>query len=185
MPIEPGTYRLDPDNSRLMVQTSRTGGAARAGHDLTIEVTSWSAQLEMRESGASVTLSADGGSLRVLDGRGGIQALGDDDKNDIRKTIDDEVLRRSSIEFRSTEAAISADGNHLDVKGELELAGAKHPISFELTLAQRGRFMARARVKQSEWGIKPYTALFGALKVADEVEVTIDGQLGSATGQTD
>jgi hypothetical protein len=45
--------------------------------------------------------------------------------------------------------------------------------------------MARARVKQSEWGIKPYTALFGALKVADEVEVTIDGQLGSATGQTD
>ena len=29
-------------------------------------------------------------------------------------------------------------------------------------------------VKQTDWGIKPYSALFGALKVADEVEVAID-----------
>jgi hypothetical protein len=36
---------------------------------------------------------------------------------------------------------------------------------------------ATARIKQSEWGIKPYSALFGALKVADDVEVTFDGQL--------
>ena len=31
-------------------------------------------------------------------------------------------------------------------------------------------------VKQSEWGMKPYSALFGALKVADEVEVTLEGR---------
>jgi hypothetical protein len=32
-------------------------------------------------------------------------------------------------------------------------------------------------VRQSDWGIKPYSALFGALKVRDEVEVSLDGTL--------
>jgi hypothetical protein len=31
-----------------------------------------------------------------------------------------------------------------------------------------------AVVRQTEWGIKPYSALFGALKVADEVHVEVD-----------
>ena len=31
-----------------------------------------------------------------------------------------------------------------------------------------------ATVKQSDWGMKPYSALFGALKVADEVEVAFE-----------
>ena len=29
-------------------------------------------------------------------------------------------------------------------------------------------------IKQTEWGITPYSALFGALKVADEVAVAVD-----------
>ena len=32
-------------------------------------------------------------------------------------------------------------------------------------------------VTQSVWGMKPYSALFGALKVADEVEVVLEGHL--------
>ena len=36
-----------------------------------------------------------------------------------------------------------------------------------------------ATVKQSDWGLKPYSALFGALKVADEVTVTVDANLAS------
>ena len=32
---------------------------------------------------------------------------------------------------------------------------------------------ASAIVKQSDWGIKPYSALFGALKVADEVQLEL------------
>jgi len=33
-------------------------------------------------------------------------------------------------------------------------------------------------VTQSAFGMKPYSALFGALKVADDVEVEIDGKAG-------
>jgi hypothetical protein len=31
-------------------------------------------------------------------------------------------------------------------------------------------------VTQSEWGMKPYSALFGTLKVADDVEVAVEAR---------
>ena len=37
-----------------------------------------------------------------------MQALGDDDKADIQKTIDDEVLKRQDIVFRSTSVTPAA-----------------------------------------------------------------------------
>ena len=40
-----------------------------------------------------------------------------------------------------------------------------------------GEVSGSARIKQSRLGIKPYSALFGALKVADEVEVSVEATL--------
>src|SRR6266511_5520320 len=36
-----GAYRLGPQSGRLLVHPTRTGLGAKAGHDLTIEVTRW------------------------------------------------------------------------------------------------------------------------------------------------
>ena len=99
--------------------------------------------------------------------------LGDDDKANILQTIDDEVLHRHDIEFRST--AVSADGERYAISGELTLGGQTHPLDFELEAPAGGGLTASAVLKQTDWGIKPYTALFGALKVADEVTVSFDG----------
>ena len=159
-----------PDNARLTVRTARKGAASKAGHDLLIEVTSWSATLDP-EADPALTLSADSRSFRVLEGTGGIQALDDDDKDGIRRTIDDEVLEGTPIEFRSTRLE---PGDPMRVEGELELRGVKRPIEFELASGEDGGLAGRAVVKQSEWGMKPYSALFGTLKVADEVEVAVD-----------
>ena len=51
------------------------------------------------------------------------------------------------------------------------MAGGNHSVEFELTSAPDGGIAGAAVVKQSDWGIKPYSALFGALKVKDEVEI--------------
>jgi hypothetical protein len=167
-----------PGNAKLTVRTKRVGAASKAGHDLLIEVTSWSATLDLGENPAA-TLSADASSLRVLEGTGGVMALDDDDKAGIAKTIDDEVLKGTPIEFRSTAVELDADGAPRRVDGELELAGRRHPIGFDLSAAD-GRLTGTAVVKQTDWGMKPYTALFGTLKVADEVEVAIDAGLPEA-----
>ena len=175
MAIAPGTYTLGPQNGELLVHTRRQGAAARAGHDLEMIVTQWSATLTLGEP-ASLTLTADSSSFRVREGRGGIKSLGEDDKANIRQTIDDEVLKRAAIEFRSDQ--VESSGDRIYVRGELELMGKTRPLGFELH-ADRDRVTGRATVKQTDWGLKPYTALFGALKVADEVEITVDAGLQS------
>ena len=66
------------------------------------------------------------------------------------------------------------------MQGELTLAGKTGPIAFELTVGAGGELSGSVVVKQSDWGITPYSTLFGALKVVDEVEVSIDAALPSS-----
>jgi polyisoprenoid-binding protein YceI len=165
----------------LSVRTGRTGAAAKAGHNLRIEVASWQATLEVGEDPAhtTVALEADATSLRVHEGTGGMQALGEEDKSNIEQTIDDDVLKRQGIVFRSTAVRAAADGSALTVEGNLKLVGNTHPIAFDLVVGDDGRLSASAVLKQTDWGIKPYSTLFGALKVADEVQVQLDSSLPS------
>jgi polyisoprenoid-binding protein YceI len=166
-------YELGPDDGTLALRTGRTGTVAKAGHDLLIHVTKWAGTLETGDA-PSVALDADATSLKVREGSGGMKALDDGDLANIEQTIDDEVLKRQDISFRSTRVEETADG--LSVTGDLTLRGATRPIAFDLALTD-DRVRGVAVVKQTEWGMKPYTALFGALKVADEVRVEIDAAL--------
>ena len=161
------------------MQTRRGGAAAKAGHDLDIVVTAWEATLEIGEapSAARAELTADATSLRVRTGTGGMQALGDDDKDSIHQTIDDEVLKRRDISFRSTRVEAEHEGGRLHAEGDLTLAGETRPIAFDLAIGGGGELTAAALVTQSAWGMKPYSALFGALKVKDEVLVVLEGHL--------
>ena len=103
-----------------------------------------------------------------------MQALDDGDLANIETTINDEVLLRRDIRFRST--SVSGNGDSLRVAGDLTLFGSTRPIAFDLALTD-GRVSGTAVVKQTDFGMKPYTALFGALKVADDVRVEIDAAL--------
>jgi polyisoprenoid-binding protein YceI len=172
MPIGPGKYTFGPDNATLTVHTKKGGAAAKAGHDLVIEVTRWSASLELGEAPAA-SLTADSRSFRVVSGSGGVQPLGADEKAAIPQTIDEEVLKGTPIEFQSSRVDVDRGGHSVDVQGELELFGQRHPVSFSLNVGFDGRLAGSAHVKQSEWGMEPYTALFGTLKVADDVEIAI------------
>jgi polyisoprenoid-binding protein YceI len=174
--IAPGTHSYGPDGATLAVRTRRGGAAAKAGHDLLILVTRWEGTLETGEDplATSASLSADATSLRVREGTGGIHSLGDEDKANIEQTIDDEVLKRGDIAFRSTRVEPGAGGT-LSMEGELTIAGTTKPIAFDLTIADDGHVCATAVITQSRWGMKPYSALFGTLKVLDDVEVSFEG----------
>jgi hypothetical protein len=179
----PGTYALGPDDGRLTVATGKGGAAARAAHNLAILVQRWEATLRLADDPAATTMSltADSRSLKVLEGTGGMTALGDDDKAGIGQTIDEEVLQGVPITFTST--AVSADGGpgRLRVRGDLMLGGTGVPIAFDLAVSDDGRVTGTATVTQTAHGIKPYSALFGTLKVSDDVEVSIDARIGASS----
>jgi hypothetical protein len=172
MPIGAGTYVFGPDNATLTVRTKKGGAAAKAGHDLEIEVQRWNAKLELGEH-SSASLSADSRSFKVIAGTGGVTPLGADEQAAIPQTIDEEVLRGTAIEFQSSRVEADRGGHSVAIDGELELLGERHPVSFALNVGFDGRLSGSATVKQSEWGIEPYTALFGTLRVADDVVVEI------------
>ena len=178
MSLSAGTHRLGPDNASLIVKTYREGVAAKAGHDLVIEVRQWEATLEVGSdpSDSSLELSADAQSLHPRDGLRGIKPLSDKDRGEIRKNIDDKVLGRQPIGFRSN-AVESAGADRMVVRGDLTMNGQSRPASFELQVAPDGSVTGATELTQSEWGIKPYRGLMGALKVRDSLEVEFEGKL--------
>jgi polyisoprenoid-binding protein YceI len=177
--LRAGIHELGPDTASLVVQTYREGLVAKAGHDLIIDVGRWAATLELSEdlSDSSLQLHADARSLYPREGLRGVKPLTDKDRDEVRKNIDQKVLGGEPISFRSSTVEAANGGDRLRVRGELTIRGQRRPAAFELSVGAGGRVRGTAQLTQSEWGIKPYRGLMGALKVRDSVEVVFDGVL--------
>jgi polyisoprenoid-binding protein YceI len=66
------------------------------------------------------------------------------------------------------------------VTGDLDLHGQQRPVTAEVELwwgGGRTRVTVTATVAQSQWGVKPYTAFLGALRVADRVRIDLEASL--------
>jgi polyisoprenoid-binding protein YceI len=172
--LAPGLHEIGPRDGDLLVQTYREGVAQKVGHDLILEVRDWKATVEVGDHGlpSSVVLEADPRSLHVRRGLRGAKPLTDSDRASIRENIARRVLREPPIRFRSD--SIDASATNLTVSGELTVAGARRPASFAVAVGGDGRLRGTLPVRQSDWGITPYRALMGALRVRDTVEVVID-----------
>ena len=163
---------LGPADGTLTVRTGRAGAIKRVGHDLLLEVTEWEGTLD----DSALSLTADARSFKVVEGTGGMTTLGDEERAAIVQSIDEEVLEGGTIAFTST--SVARDGDELRVEGELDLLGTTRPLAFTLTLESE-RLTGEVAFKQSDWGMKPFSTLFGTLKVADEVRVAIDAKVQS------
>jgi polyisoprenoid-binding protein YceI len=176
-----GTHRLGPEAGQLLLKTSRTGLGSKAGHDLTIEVTRWTAVAVVdtpHPANSSVTVNVDATSFEVRQGTGGVKPLTDGDRADIKKTITGKILRTATypeIGFRSTR--VSGQPGAFTIEGDLTIVGVARPVMVQCAASAGGRVRGTATVKQSDWGIKPYSALLGALRLKDEVEVQFEVEL--------
>ena len=134
MALPTGTHSLGPDNASLQVRTYREGVAAKAGHDLIIDVTRWDARVEVADEpvGWTIELNADPRSLEIREGLRGVKSLTDKDRVEIRKNIDEKVLGSDPIQFRSSGVRPADDGGRLTVDGELAMAGSTRPLTARL-----------------------------------------------------
>jgi polyisoprenoid-binding protein YceI len=174
MSIQSGTHKIGPENGSLKIKTGREGAASKAGHNLVLEATSWDGTLELGDS-PSVKLTVDPGSIEVREGEGGAKPLDDGDKADIKKSMKDKVLGSSQISFESSD--VKVDNGSMNVSGNLSVAGSSNSISVPLTVNDDGTVSGSVTLSQSDYGIKQFKALMGALKVSDSVEVLIEAKL--------
>ena len=184
------TYELGPSSGRVLVKTGRVGLAARAGHDLTLEITDWQARVTTPgEDGggvadATVTADLGLGSLTVREGTGGAKPLTDRDRRDVqaqvRKILGD-AARAGFTSQRVIPSSTSSSGapSAGAIEGTLTLHGVSRGIRLQVNSPEPGRYRGSATIRQTDFGITPYSGLFGALKLRDEVtvefEVRIEG----------
>jgi len=167
----------------VLIKTSRAGLAAKAGHDLVLEMTRWSARVEIpgEESGgltaASVTAQLDLGSLTVREGTGGARPLTDSDRRDIVATMRG-ILGDGTASYSSSRILRFGAGGAIE--GTLTLNGKSQPARLQLTEPKPGTYRGTTAVTQSAFGIKPYSGFFGALKLRDEITVEIEADLNQA-----
>jgi polyisoprenoid-binding protein YceI len=187
MAVHTGRQELGTDRGSIVLHTFRDGLAAQAGHDLTIEVGRWSGALGLNDDLTPASLDAriDLNSLIVREGGGGLKPLTDRDRREIavtaRKTL--AVDRHPEATFTATDFKLDADGGGL-ITGTLTLAGAARPLQLQVSKTGPDRYHATGSVVQSQYGIKPYSGFFGALKVRDAVDVDVDVDLAEPAGGT-
>lgn len=167
-----------------MLHTRRTGVGALAGHDLDIEVTRWHGTLRVDPAdlvASSVEVSIDATSFEVREGHGSPVPLLGVNKSDIVRTISKLLQTEKHREIRFVSEHVAAvDGGYV-ITGELTVAGRTRPVDLDVALDEDARVPSgtiTATVLHSDFGIKPYSAMLGALKVRDAVTIRAEVQLG-------
>ncbi len=183
MALTTGRYKLGPSEGTLLVRTGREGAAARMGHDLTLLATRWTATLTINAEDpprSKVRATVDATSLVVRDATGGPVGLTDSQRAEIEATMRDKVLRSARyprITFAST--AVVTVGRRTSVTGDLTIRRRTRSVTLALRVARTRvpRIVASTSIVQTDFGIEPYSALLGALRVKDSVDVTVEVHL--------
>jgi polyisoprenoid-binding protein YceI len=164
----------DASTAECLVFTFKEGLLSKIAHDLKIQVSRFTVTID--DATQAITAELDARSLRVLgavkDGRDDAHALSEGDKAKIAGQIVDDVLHASeypAVRFASTAVTARADGGY-DVTGNLTLHGVTRLVSTRTQL-ENGRQVAELVIHQPDYGIKPFKALMGTLKVQADVRV--------------
>src|SRR5262245_54215694 len=181
--MPPTAPRFHQDNADVLVFTFKEGLLSAVAHDLKIRVTRFSIHIDEETNAIDATF--DPLSLRVVtamkDGQEAHAALSESDMRKIEEHIVDDVLlpkKHPEIRFTSTSVEEDADGTGYRVRGRLTLHGQTRDVAFVSRTDGEGQ-VAEVKIHQPDWGIRPFSALLGTLKIKPEiiVRVALLGQL--------
>lgn len=164
------------DNAECFVFTFKEGLLSPIAHDLRVKITRFT--IDFDEAAGSLSGTFDTNSLRVdtpmKDGKENPSALSDGDKEKIAGQIREDVLHSSKYpeaRFQSRFVQKRADGGY-DIQGDLTLHGTTKPISCQTKLVG-GRQQAELTLHQPDYGITPYKAMMGTLKIQADVKIRV------------
>lgn len=169
-------WTLTASDGELLVRTGVTGRATKMGHRLTIAMRQWQATVSWAgDEPVAAKLVVEVDSLEVVKGEGGLTPLSGPEKTLVRsnalRTLG--ASRFRDIVFTADDIEPSDDGYRLN--GTLHVHGKKRDQVIDVRTEDLGnswRMTSHADIRQSDFGVKPYSMLMGSLKVADEVSVS-------------
>jgi hypothetical protein len=174
--------KFDASNAECSVFTYKEGWLSALAHDLKLTFSHF--EIAMKDhhqgnalSGQDIGIEAafDASSLRIVcalkDGLELHGVLKPSDCTDIEKNINEVVLRSKQFQhIRFSSAEVSGDFDRLQIKGPLTLGGVTRTIIFP-ALRYKAGYVAEVILNQPDFGIKPFSAMLGTMKVKPKIKV--------------
>lgn len=173
-------YVVEPHLSRFTVKASVSGLLKVFGHDPTISIRGFEGEIRLDPDdleSSSLQFRIDPGALDVP------QEMNSKDRREMEKIMKDEVLETSrfpEIVFESGKVAgeQSGEGNYrFNINGELTMHGQTHAERISAQVSVNGQNLhahGEFTLLQTDYGIKPYSAAGGVLKLKDELKLSFD-----------
>ena len=133
-------------------------------------------QLPADESKALAELDAEAKSFVNID-----KNMNDFERSGFHKVLHEDVLasaRFPTIKFRSVSVSnIQKSGDHrsFTLNGDLTLRGVTRRVAFPVKVTINGkqlRATGEESIKQTDFGITPYSGGFGTIKIGDQLKVS-------------
>jgi polyisoprenoid-binding protein YceI len=171
---------FDATTASCHVFTLKEGVLSAVAHDLRIRVERFT--IDVDEAAGTVTATLSASSLRVdcamRNGREDFDALSDRNRREIEGNIAGDVLharRYPEIVLRSAriiDTGSKGGDDERRIEGTLSLHGTERPLR---ATARRvaGKWVAEVELRQPDFGIKPFSAMLGTLKVQPVVRVRV------------
>jgi polyisoprenoid-binding protein YceI len=182
-PLAPGD--VDPVDSRIYVRV----GKRRLGHEHGVEglVKSGTLKLDASENAGEIvfdmqSFKADTDAARKFVGLEG--ATDADEQTEVTKTMTGkgvlDAKQHPTATFTVTSSKrvekTSEGKPQYELVGEFELHGKKQPLTVDASLAEekdgKQRLSGKFTIKQTDYGIKPYSAVGGLVAVTDELKIS-------------
>lgn len=176
MNVAKGEHEIGPESGQLLVRTYKDGVGAKLAHNLVLSVGEWSGTINVDPddvSACSAVVTVDATSFEIVEATSGVKPLSDKDRRTIAGNINDDILdtgRFPQLRFRST--AVSGSLPALTMAGELTIRDATRPVEVALRLAD-GDATATCSISHAAFGMKPYSAMLGAIKLRDDVDIEL------------
>jgi hypothetical protein len=167
--------RYDAYNSECLLFSFKDGLLARLAHDLKLQVERFS--IEVDDTTHQIKAAFDPSSIAVVcamaDGRDNPSTLSKGDKKKIYDNVTKDVLKtRKHPEIRFDSSNVVQRGEGFAVEGTLQIQGKSRTVQTRIR-PDGDRWVAELSVHQPDFGIKPFTAALGALKVKPDVIVRL------------
>lgn len=167
--------RYDAYNSECLVFSFKDGLLASLAHDLKMRVERFS--IEVDDATNQIKATFDPSSIQVVcaqvEGRDDPSTLSQGDKKKIHDNVVKDVLRvRKHPEIRFDSTNVVARGEGFAIEGTLQIHGKSRGIQTSVR-ADGDRWVTEVQLHQPDFGIKPYSAALGMLKVKPDVLVRV------------
>ena len=160
-------------NAECFVLTSKEGLLSKAAHDLKIRVDQFEIQVE--DASQAIEATFDSSSLRLVSAQvdGREESLSARDVEKIHNHIVKDVLHSKEFpEVRFVSSSVEPLEHGFRVKGSLTLHGQTRPLSADIR-AEGEQWVTDVPLHQPDFGIKPFRALCGTIRIEPGVRVRV------------